>query len=199
MILSYHCINFSLEKDQRRQRSLDLTSSPSSARNKFRNSRKPLESSMLTRMASSPPPTSRPPLWTSAARSRTPRPTTWWARRPGPSTSPRWSRCLQRRWPEVSTALLSSCQQTFKKFHSAQRNLSWDLLLVKSRHEIGLLVHKDHNWRVVWFASIFKDQVCGPFLGTVNSRRFVDSPESPASMLSDLSKWPLTKLAELHI
>ena len=109
MILSYHCINFSLEKDQRRQRSLDLTSSPSSARNKFRNSRKLLESSMLTRTASSPPPTSRPPSWTSAAPSQTPRLTTWWARRPAPSTSPRWSRCLQRRWPEVSTALLSSC------------------------------------------------------------------------------------------
>merc|ERR1712123_8845 len=53
---------------------------------------------MLTKMVSSPTRTWRQPLLPLAGPYQTPRPATWSERPQDPSTSPRWSPSLQKRW-----------------------------------------------------------------------------------------------------
>merc|ERR1711955_162145 len=79
------------EKDQRRQRSPDLTSSHSSVRSRSRNSRKHLVSSMSTKTASSLPMTSKLPLKILDVQSQMLKQTTLLVRPQDLSTSLRWS------------------------------------------------------------------------------------------------------------
>ena len=100
-----YCDNFlyfSLEKDQRRPRSPDLTFLLCSVKSRFRSSRRLSVLLMSTRMVLLLPMTWKLPLSTLAVPSQMLRLTTWLVRLLAQSTSPRWSHSSLRRWLEVN-------------------------------------------------------------------------------------------------